>query len=54
MEMIITFSCSSVVHIYTENCGKKPVFPYKKHKTIEIAVNDLLSKGVKEPKIKYV
>jgi hypothetical protein len=52
--MVITFSCSTEVHIYTENCGKKPVFPYEKHKTIESAVNVLISRGVKEPKIKYV
>jgi hypothetical protein len=54
MEKIITFTCSNEVHIYTENCGKIPMFPYTKHKSIESAVNSLLSRGIKEPKIKYV
>lgn len=43
--MIVTFSCSSRIHIYENGCGLNPTPPYKIHNTKQDAIYYLLSIG---------
>lgn len=50
--LIVTFTCSDNVHIYTDKCGVKPMLPYKLHSTIEGAKKHLKEcGGIEEAKI---
>ena len=51
MEKIITFGCQKNVFVYKEGCGLLPNPPYKKHETVEIAIQHLKEKGIHEPKV---
>jgi hypothetical protein len=34
---IVTFSCSSSIHVYYPDCELNPMYPYRIHSTIEDA-----------------
>ena len=42
---IITFSCSSYVHVYEPECGLTPAWPYKVHESVKEAKKYLESRG---------
>jgi hypothetical protein len=42
---IVTFSCSSSVHIYMDGCSVYPAKPYKIHDTIKDAIKHLKKCG---------
>jgi hypothetical protein len=42
---IITFSCSSYVHVYEPNCSLTPAWPYKSHESVKDAKKHLESLG---------
>lgn len=53
-QLIVTFTCSSYVHVYEQKSGIKPVFPYNVHKSIEDAIKFLKEqKNIDEPNVKY-
>lgn len=38
---IVTFSCSSYIHIYEPNCSVIPKRPYKVHESVDVAKKHL-------------
>jgi hypothetical protein len=50
--MIVTFPCSKSIHIF--KVGRRPMFPYRIHDSIETAKKFLIESGIVEPKIIYV
>jgi len=50
--LVVTFTCNNNVHVYKEESGTQPMYPYKVHSTIKTAVKHLKEKRkVKNPKI---
>ena len=41
-QLIVTFTCNNVIHVYTENSCMKPVYPYKRHSSINDAIKYIL------------
>jgi hypothetical protein len=35
--LVVTFSCSNAVHLFTKNGCIRPTLPYKTHRTVENA-----------------
>jgi|LauGreDrversion4_2_1035121.scaffolds.fasta_scaffold04235_17 hypothetical protein len=54
-QLIVTFTCNNVIHVYTENSCMKPVYPYKRHSSINDAIKYITeTRGVLDPKIHEV
>jgi hypothetical protein len=45
IEEIVTFCCSKSVHVYSKNCGVKPMPPYKSHASIDEAKKYLVERN---------
>lgn len=50
-DKIITFSCSKSIYVYKPNSSVLPRFPFKSHKSIELAEEHLKNRGIEKPQI---